>query len=128
MRVLARILQALKDSGLDKNTIVIFTSDHGDCLGRHNEISKNNIYEESIIIPFIIRWPGHIKPGKDDLLLSTPDITPTILAHYGFKKFIPKVSMDSDYLTSYRPGKENAPLHSYIYGCHWTIHQQEKEG
>ena len=92
-----RILKALKEAGYDKNTIVVFTSDHGDCLGRHNQISKNNPFEESIVIPFLIRWQGIIKPGKDDILLSVPDIYPTLLSIMGLKKLIPKSVEGKDF-------------------------------
>ena len=68
-----RILNVLKKTGLEKNTIVLFSSDHGNCLGIHDQISKNNHYEESMRIPFIIRWPGKINPRQDKLLISTPD-------------------------------------------------------
>jgi arylsulfatase A-like enzyme len=85
-----RILAALKKSGLDKNTIVIFTSDHGDCLGKHGQISKSNPFEESMHVPFIIRWTGRIRPGREDLLFSTPDIYPTLLGLMGFAEEIPE--------------------------------------
>jgi N-acetylglucosamine-6-sulfatase/uncharacterized sulfatase len=85
-----RILQALHDGGLDRDTIVVFTSDHGDCLGLHDAISKNNHYEESMRVPFLIRWPGKIEPRRDDLLLSTPDIYPTLISLMGFADQIPK--------------------------------------
>lgn len=84
-----RILAALKEAGLDGNTIVIFTSDHGDCLGKHGMISKSNPYEESMHVPFIIRWSGKIRPGQDDLLFSVPDIYPTVLSLMGFESKVP---------------------------------------
>ena len=84
-----RILRALKNEGLEEDTIVLFTSDHGNCLGIHDEISKNNHFEESMRIPFIIRWPGKIAPRADDLLLSVPDIYPTLLELMGFRGDIP---------------------------------------
>jgi arylsulfatase A-like enzyme len=104
-----RILEALKNAGADKNTIVIFTSDHGDCLGRHNEISKNNHYEESMVIPFIIRWPGHIKPSKDDLLLSVPDIYPSLLCLMGMQDKIPSGVQGNDYSGVFLTGKGERP-------------------
>ena len=85
-----RILGALEENGLDKNTVVVFTSDHGDCLGKHEMISKSNPYEESMSIPFIIRWPDKIKPGIDNLLFSVPDIYPTLLDLIGLKSKIPQ--------------------------------------
>jgi arylsulfatase A-like enzyme len=84
-----RILEALKKAGLDKNTIVVFTSDHGDCLGKHGMISKSNPYEESMHVPLIIRWSGSIRPGRDSLLFSVPDFYPTLLGLMGFAKEIP---------------------------------------
>lgn len=109
-----RILQALKETGNDNNTIVIFTSDHGDCLGRHNEISKNNHYEESMVIPFIIRWPGHINPATDDLLLSVPDIYPSLLSLMGMKDKIPAGVQGNNYSDLILTGKGERPT-SQLY-------------
>jgi arylsulfatase A-like enzyme len=92
-----RILEALKKAGMDKNTIVVFTSDHGDCLGKHGMISKSNPYEESMHVPFIIRWTGKIKPGNDDLLFSVPDIYPTLLGLMGFENEIPREVEGTNY-------------------------------
>jgi arylsulfatase A-like enzyme len=104
-----KILKALHDAGMDQNTIVLFTSDHGDCLGRHDEISKNNCYEESMVIPFIIRWPGHFKPGKDDLLISVPDVYPTLLSLLGLGSKVPKGVMGKDYSDIFLTGKGSRP-------------------
>ena len=49
-----RLLITLKGQGLSENTIVVFTSDHGNCLGIHDKISKSNYYEESVRVPFLI--------------------------------------------------------------------------
>jgi arylsulfatase A-like enzyme len=84
-----RIMKALKEKGLDKNTIVVFTSDHGDCLGKYEMISKSSPYEESVTIPFMIRWPNNIKIGKDNLLFSAPDIYPTLLELMSLNTKIP---------------------------------------
>jgi arylsulfatase A-like enzyme len=86
---LGRILGALEEQGLDDNTIVLFTSDHGNCIGTHGQVSKNNHYEESMRVPFLVRWPGRIRARQDDLLLSTPDIFPTLLELMGFAGEIP---------------------------------------
>ena len=85
-----RIMDALKENGLEKNTIVVFTSDHGDCLGKYEMISKSSPHEESLNVPFIIRWPKRIKPGTDDLLISVPDIYPTLLELLGMRGSIPE--------------------------------------
>ena len=85
-----RILKALEEQGLENDTIVVFTSDHGNCLGSHEHATKNVHYEESMRVPFLIRWPGKIKPRRDDLLISTPDIYPTLLDLMGYAKDTPK--------------------------------------
>ena len=84
-----RILAALEEQGLDQDTIVLFTSDHGNCLGAHELISKNNPFEPSMRVPFLIRWPGRIPARRDDLLLSSPDIYPTLLDLMGLGDAIP---------------------------------------
>jgi arylsulfatase A-like enzyme len=58
-----RILDWLKETGLDKNTIVIYTSDQGFYLGEHGWFDKRFMYEQSYRTPLLIRWPGVIKPG-----------------------------------------------------------------
>ena len=86
---IGRVLDALKAAGLETNTIVVFTSDHGNCVGAHNEATKNVVWDESLLVPFLIRWPGHIPARRDDLLLTTPDIYPTLLDLMGFAGDIP---------------------------------------
>lgn len=85
-----RILNALDDAGLKDDTIVLFTSDHGNCVGTHNRETKNNQFEESMRIPFLVRWPGKIKARHDDLLISVPDIYPTLLDMMGLKDKLPE--------------------------------------
>jgi arylsulfatase A-like enzyme len=84
-----RILSALRDEGLEEDTIVVFTSDHGNCLGCHNQVSKNVHYEESMRVPFVIRWTNALAPRADDLLISTPDIFPTLMGLMGFESDVP---------------------------------------
>ncbi|MEP4095010.1 sulfatase [Reichenbachiella sp.] len=87
---IGRILQSLKKQGLDENTIVMLIADHGDLLGSHNTRGKEFHYEESMRIPLFIRWPEKLKPRSEDLMLSIPDIYPTILTLMGFEDAIPK--------------------------------------
>ena len=76
-----RIMQALEQQGLADNTILVFTSDHGEMFGAHGRRAKYIFYEEAARVPFLMRWPGHI-PAKlvSDALLGTPDIMPTLLS------------------------------------------------
>lgn len=79
-----RMLADLKAKGLDQNTIVIFTSDHGDLLGEHHRINKSLPYEGSARIPFVIRYPEKIRAGKVvHTAYTTVDFGPTILGIMG---------------------------------------------
>ncbi len=109
-----RILNALREEGLAENTIVVFTSDHGNCVGIHGQISKNNHYEESVRVPFLVRWPGKIPPRHDDLLLSTPDLYPTLLGLLGFGEAIPEVVEGIDHSKLFRTGEGARPT-SQLY-------------
>ncbi len=88
-REFGRLLSALDKLGLAQNTIVVFSSDHGETMASHVEDPKNSPYTEAINVPFIIRYPGILQPHVSDMLLSTPDITPTLLSLAGLKDQIP---------------------------------------
>lgn len=76
------IMQRLKDEGLAENTLVIFISDHGRCMVR----DKQFIYDGGIHIPFIMRWPGHLKAGEvNSDLISAIDISATVLKVAGIE-------------------------------------------
>ena len=80
---IGRILQTLEDNGLDENTIVIYTSDHGLSVGQHGLLGKQNMYDHSIRIPMIIRGPG-IEAGKrSDAMCYLYDLFPTICERAG---------------------------------------------
>jgi arylsulfatase A-like enzyme len=75
-----KILDKLDELGLAENTLVVFTSDHGEMLGAHGMRGKFNFYEESSHIPLMIRFPGHIEPGSTvDSYVSTVNLFATIL-------------------------------------------------
>ena len=74
------ILDYLKRTGLDKNTIVVYTTDQGFYLGEHGWFDKRFMYEESFGMPMVMRWPGHIKPGTQVTgLTQNIDFAPTFL-------------------------------------------------
>ncbi len=89
-RAFGQILDALKELGMDKNTIVVFSSDHGEtmCSQRTND-PKNSPFSESMSVPFLVRYPEKIKPRVDDLMISSPDIMPTLLGLAGLTESIP---------------------------------------
>jgi N-acetylglucosamine-6-sulfatase/uncharacterized sulfatase len=110
-----RLLRALDETGLSDDTIVIFTSDHGNCIGSHNEITKNNPYDEALRVPFMIRWPGKLKPRFDDLLFSVPDVMPTTLSLMGLEAEIPKQVEGTDYSLLLRGGTQARPTSALYF-------------
>jgi N-acetylglucosamine-6-sulfatase len=75
-----RVLDYLDENGLAENTIVIYSSDQGFYLGEHGWYDKRWMFEESLKMPFVIRWPGHIQPGtRSDALIQNIDYAPTFL-------------------------------------------------
>ena len=76
-----RVLDALGEAGIEENTLVVFTSDHGDMDGAHRLEHKSILYEEAARVPMILSFAGRIEPGRIDAshLVSTGlDILPTI--------------------------------------------------
>lgn len=78
------IIDALERRGVLDDTIVIFTSDHGDCLTDHGHSQKWNMYEPTVHVPAIVAWPGRIAGGRRVAeLVSLFDFGPTILEMAG---------------------------------------------
>jgi len=83
---IGRLLDALDTHGLDHNTLVIFTSDHGDMDGSHRLASKNVFYENSVGVPFIMQYKGVIPAGVVDdrsLISNGLDVLPTLCDYAG---------------------------------------------
>jgi arylsulfatase A-like enzyme len=81
-----KILKKLDDLHLANNTLVLFVSDHGEMFGAHGLRGKFNFYEESVRVPFLMRYPNKIKAGQTVTTpVSTLDIFPTILDYAGLK-------------------------------------------
>jgi arylsulfatase A-like enzyme len=79
-----RLLKTLDDLGRADDTIVIFTSDHGDMLGSQGQRHKRKPWEESIRVPGLIRYPARVAPGRvEDAPLTHVDLAPTILGLCG---------------------------------------------
>lgn len=88
---LGRIMDTLSRLNLENDTIVVFTSDHGDMMGSHGLMSKPYAYAEAFEIPLIFRWPGHIPAGaSDNLLIGSADLMPTLLGLMGLQSAIPR--------------------------------------
>lgn len=80
---IGRIFDRLRETGRLDDTLIIYTSDHGDLLGSHGMCDKQTFYEESAHIPFLARWPERIPAGTRDQLLGIVDMAPTLLGFLG---------------------------------------------
>ena len=78
-----RVLDYLDQSGLAENTIVVYTSDQGSYLGEHGWFDKRFMYEESLRMPLIVRYPAEISPRTADEMVLNLDFAPTILDYAG---------------------------------------------
>ncbi len=77
---IGRVLDYLDENGLAENTIVIYSSDQGFYLGEHGWYDKRWMFEESLAMPFVIRWPGAVKAGVEtEALIQNIDYAPTFL-------------------------------------------------
>ena len=132
-----RVLDELDRLKLAKNTIVIYTSDQGFFLGDHGLFDKRFMYQESLRMPFLVRWPAEIKPGSRVRAMAlNVDFAPTFLEAAGApvpaemqgRSFLPvlKGRTPADWRTSmyYRyyhdPGDHNTRAH---YGVRTTTHK-----
>ncbi len=81
---MGQLLQKLEDKGLADNTIVIYTSDHGDLLMSHGlKRNKGRVENESMHVPLLVRWPGKLKPRSSNLMVGALDLMPTVLGLMG---------------------------------------------
>jgi len=75
-----RLQTAIRELGIEDDTLFVFTSDHGECFGAHGRMKKNIFYEEAARVPFLMKWPGVIPAGRQsDACLNCVDIMPTLL-------------------------------------------------
>lgn len=85
---IARVLAALRSSGLERDTVVVFSSDHGDMDSAHGFEHKSLPYEESARVPLIVSWPGRVparKVNRSHLVSSTVDLLPTLCDFAGIQ-------------------------------------------
>lgn len=109
-RCVGDLLQTLDETGIAENTILVFTSDHGEMLGSHGcpPLMKQVPWNESAHVPFLLRYPAlHGKAGRVvDTPLTTPDIYPTLLGLAGLE---PPATVEGDDLSGLiRQGREES--------------------
>ncbi len=79
------LINTIRKCGIEEETLFVFTSDHGDMLGSQGHYHKQRPWDESIRVPFLLRWPGMPEwtPGETDALIDAQDIMPTLLSLCG---------------------------------------------
>ncbi len=125
------VLKYLKDNGLDKNTIIVYTSDQGFYLGEHGWFDKRFMYEESYRTPLLIKWPDVIKPKSVNTdIVSNIDFAETFLSAAGVK--VPSDMQGENMIpllkgTSPKSWRQSHYYHFYEYPgignvkCHYGI-------
>lgn len=77
------LLDVLEKTGKADDTLIVFSSDHGDQLLEHGIVGKNCFYEPSVRVPLMVSLPGTIEPSRKDELIETVDLMPTLLDFAG---------------------------------------------
>ena len=131
-----QLLDFLDETGLAENTVVIYSSDQGFYLGEHGWFDKRWMFEESFKMPFVIRWPGKVKPdSKPTSLIQNIDYAPTFLEVAGVEipEEIQGVSIaptfkdpthslrDSIYYAYYEVGEHAVPQHFGVRTQHQKL-------
>ena len=113
------ILQKLKDLGLENDTLVVFTSDHGETLYDHDcYFDHHSMYDNCLVVPFAVRFPGRVPQGKRvDDTCTLADVTPTVLDILGVETDI-KFDGRSMFSTSFGGTMEHCD-EFYITECTW---------
>lgn len=96
-KYMGQVIDELEKMGALDNTIILFSSDHGEMMGSHSKTGKNTLETESLGIPFIAHWPKGFEPGIEDVLFSVPDVLPTAMGLAGLSNDIPEAIEGTDF-------------------------------
>ncbi|HOX57262.1 MAG TPA: sulfatase [Candidatus Paceibacterota bacterium] len=123
--------RTLQETGLAENTLLVFTSDHGDMLGSQGATHKQRPWDEAIRVPLLVRWPKGLgtKARHLDAPINSEDLMPTLLGLCGLP--VPKTVEGLDY-SGYVRGKRNPGDGATVFACvspfgQWTRRQGGKE-
>lgn len=115
---LERLFANLKEEGILDNTIVIYTGDQGFYLGEHDYIDKRWMYEESMRMPFFVRYPKKIKAGtRTDAIINNTDYAPTIIEMAGGT--VPEYMQGRSFKSILETGKEPEGWQQSTYYRYW---------
>ncbi|WP_282049459.1 sulfatase family protein [Maribacter aquivivus] len=115
---IARLIKFLKEEGLYDNTIIVYTGDQGFMLGEHDYIDKRWMYEESMRMPFFVRYPEKIKAGsRTDAIINNTDFAPTLIDMAGGTA--PEQMQGHSFKTILETGEEPEGWQQSTYYRYW---------
>jgi arylsulfatase A-like enzyme len=115
---LERLFAYLKEEGLMDNTIIIYTGDQGFYLGEHDYIDKRWMYEESMRMPFFVRYPATIKAGqRTDAIINNTDYAPTMIELAGGT--VPEYMQGHSFKSILETGEEPEGWQQSTYYRYW---------
>ena len=115
---IGRIVSYLEATGASDNTILIFTTDHGDAAGSHRMMDKHYVmYEEEVHVPLIVCWPGKVAAGSqcDDFIVHYLDLPPTLLAAIDLE---PEAAFQGKSFLPQLLGRENPAAREYAFSSY----------
>ena len=112
-RQLGRLFDYLRVSGLERDTIVVLTSDHGEMLGEGGSFGHNYLFDENLQVPLIVAYPGAVPGARVPSQVRSIDILPTILDLAGVD---PLTGIDGTSLTALMNGGTDVPRDAWSYG------------
>lgn len=114
---LGRISAALNEAGISEDTILVFSSDHGDMLGSQGHKLKQRPWEESINIPFILRYPRGVRKGqRRDWIVSSVDVMPSLLGLCGIP--VPSQVQGLDYSATFTGQSNTERDAAFLFNVH----------
>ncbi len=114
---LKRVIDYLKAEGLYDNTVIMYTGDQGFWLGEHDYVDKRWAYEESMRMPFIVRYPKSVKAGRSDAIVENIDYAPTMLDFAGVPT--PEYMHGRSFKSILETGRESSDWKQMAYYHYW---------
>ena len=120
---IGRVLDELKKSGKEKNTYIVFTADHGLAVGKHGLFGKQNMYDHSVRVPFVVVGPGVAPGAANNAPIYLQDVIPSSLDWAGAK------TPDYVQFKSIQPHLDGkGKKRDYVYGAYLGVQRSITEG
>ena len=123
---MGQLLATLEEQGIADDTIVVYWSDHGDMVGSRDQWNKQRPWDESILVPLLVRLPSTFGVSAKQLPapINTPDLLPTLLELCSLD--VPDTVEGKSY-AGYIQGKADAPEDAALIACYWPFSQYRRQ-